>query len=112
MYHKIKSTLTGLSFVLAFVATGALFADPIPTAPSPATRTLSPEAREAALALAVVQTALRIAEHELTAAAQRTEAEVRDELEASRARRSARLKRELGMPYYSFGTLLPRRGES
>lgn len=104
MYHKMKNTLAGLGFVAAFVAGGLLFADPVPGAaphanPLPAPTT---EAPESALAMAIMRTALSVAQQEILAAqaAQR------------RARRGSQLRLQAGMPYYSFGALLPRRQES
>jgi hypothetical protein len=107
MYHKVKNTLVGLSMVAAFMVGGAVLGEPVPSAqPAPARST------EVAIAIALLQVAAAIATADSApAAAQLDDAALRAARDA-RAKASARLRLELGMPYYSFGAMLPRRGES
>lgn len=106
MYHKIKNTLAGLTFVAAFVAGGLLLSDPLPAAAAPAPAMLAADSQDVLVARAVA-IVLLAAGHEL--AVRDDEAE---RAERARKLRSSRLRLELGMPYYSFGAMLPRRGES
>lgn len=84
MYHKAKNTLAGLGMVALFVAGGLLFSEPVP-AEGPAQVVPAPavEAEAADRALALVL-----------------------------ARTGSQLRLQSGMPYYSFGALIPRRQES
>ena len=107
MYHKIKSTLAGLGMVAAFVAAGLTLGEPVADARS-ATRPGPVVQSEAAAAAMVLQTVLSLAAAEAADAAAREAANVRQQHRA----RASRLRLELGMPYYSFGAVLPRRGES
>ena len=84
MYHKAKNTLAGLGMVALFVAGGLLFSEPVP-AGGPAQFVPAPavQADAADKALVVVL-----------------------------ARTGSQLRLQTGMPYYSFGALIPRRQES
>ena len=84
MYHKVKNTLAGLGMVALFVAGGLLFSEPVP-AGGPAQFVPAPavQADAADKALVVVL-----------------------------ARTGSQLRLQTGMPYYSFGALIPRRQES
>ena len=111
MYHKMKSTLAGLSFVVAFIAGGMLLSEPVPAKPTAAP--LSAEAQEAAIALAAVKAAIRIAEAGLAAqAAHEAEAQAAEAARHAAKRLPSRSRLELSMPFYSFGAILPRRRES
>jgi hypothetical protein len=110
MYHKVKNTLVGLSMVAAFMVGGAVLGEPVPTVPPAQAR--SAAAPEVAFAIALLQVAAAVvAAESAPAAAQLDDAALRAARDA-RAKASARLRLELGMPYYSFGAMLPRRRES
>ena len=104
MYHKVKNTLAGLGMVAVFIAGGLFFSEPVPaeTAPRVPVPAVAAQDPELALAIALVRTALTVAEHEMLAA----------QAAERRARRGSQLRLQSGMPYYSFGAMLPRRGES
>ena len=96
MYHKVRNTLTGLGFVFAAFCGSLLFGEPVPA--EPAVAPMSAEAQEAAAALALVQTAVTLAQAGLTAeAAAQAEAQA---LEAARhaARRAPSRSRSWGSP--------------
>jgi hypothetical protein len=115
MYHKVKNTLAGLVVVAAFTIGGVALGEPVP-AKAPQSG-LSIEASQAALALTLVHAAISLAQAEamaeIAAEAQGTGA-TPESLEAPKAksRPASRQRLELGMPYYSFGAMLPRRRES
>lgn len=108
MYHKVRNTLASLGLVLAVFTGGILLSEPLPTQAARAPE-LSTEAQQVQAAFALVQAALALAQ-----AAHAAEASTEQVAEPRHApqRDPSRLKLELGMPYYSFGTLLPRRRES
>ena len=83
MYHKVKNTLAGLGMVALFVAGGLLFSEPVPAG-----------ANRAPTALPAVQ------------------AQADEALVLVLARTRSQLRLQSGMPYYSFGALIPRRQES
>lgn len=108
MYHKIKSTLAGLGMVAAFLAAGLTLGEPVARAqPVPAAAI---GAHDEAHAI-VLKTVLAVAAAEAAKAAAR-EAELTQDPGPQLRARASRLRLELGMPYYSFGAVLPRRGES
>lgn len=106
MYHKVKNTLAGLAMSAAFMLGGMLLSEPVPA--EMARPAAAAETQEAALAQAVLLAAVSLATNADSRPATQT---VADEA-AARARTKSRLRLELGMPYYSFGAMLPRRGES
>jgi hypothetical protein len=106
MYLKMKNTLAGLSMVAAFMLGSVLISEPVPAEASRPQATTQTEPLD--LALAVMRHALTTAEAEARAQAEDTAEQAKS---AARAR-SARVRLELGMPYYSFGAMLPRRRES
>ena len=85
MYHKVKNTLAGLGMVALFVAGGLFFSEPVPAGSTPV----------APASLPAVQA--RVADQALVLVLARTRSQ---------------LRLQAGMPYYSFGALLPRREES
>ncbi len=120
MYHKVKNTLVGLGVVAAMILGGALVSEPVPA------KTIGPslalEAHQARIAAAIVEAAISIAlaegseksNDELSvdpAAVGHSDAQQAVEQDR-KAKSSSRLRLELGMPYYSFGAMLPRRRES
>lgn len=109
MYHKVKNTLVGLSIVAAFMVGGLLLGEPVPAQPEHTQRAPAPEA---ALAVAMLQVAAAIAATESAPAAAQLDSAALRAARDARAKASARLRLELGMPYYSFGAMLPRRRES
>jgi hypothetical protein len=108
MYHKMKNTLAGLGIVAAFFTGGLLMSEPVPA------EVAAPqiEAPEAALALAVVKLALDLSQSQALSTVQAEAAEAAHKAKAEARQRASRVRLELGMPYYSFGTALPRRRES
>ena len=110
MYHKAKNTLTGIVAAAAFLVGGALFSDPAPAEIAQPARVV--EDAEAELALAVVRLALQVAKAELVSEARGEAIQAAQRASAESRARASRVKLELGMPYYSFGTALPRRAES
>lgn len=110
MYHKLKNTLMSLGLVAALFAGGFLFAEPLaPVSPQAAP---APQARELARALALVQVAVALAQANFEAT-QAGPAPVQGPTWGHRdGRAPSRPRLELGMPFYSFGTVLPRRRES
>lgn len=116
MYHKVKNTLVGLGAVAAIILGGALVSEPVPAKTADAG--LSTETMHTEVAFAITQTAVSIAHAavmaELAADATttaRTEKAPEPERKPE-TKSSSRLRLELGMPYYSFGAVLPRRRES
>ena len=88
--------------VAVFVAGGLFFSEPVPAetgpyAPAPAVAAKDPELL---VAMALVRSALTVAEQQMLAA----------QAAERRARRGSQLRLQSGMPYYSFGAT--RRGES
>jgi hypothetical protein len=118
MYHKVKNTLAGLGMVVAFVTGGLFFSEPVPAENvRPMGPTVSSDHQEAALALALVKAAVVIAQAELAEEMAESDATVEAieaaiEPAAAATRRGSQLRMQVGMPYYSFGALLPRRRES
>lgn len=116
MYHKVKNTLVGLGAVAAIFGGGALVGEPVPAKTMDSS--LSTEAMHAAVAFAIAQAAVSIAQAEVMAelaadAATPARAEKEREPEPKpETNSSSRLRLELSMPYYSFGAVLPRRRES
>ena len=84
MYQKMKNTLAGLGMVAIFVAGGLLFSEPVPA------RGALPGATIPAAQVEAADRALAVA----------------------LARAGSQLRLQRGMPYYSFGALIPRRQES
>jgi hypothetical protein len=117
MYHKVKNTLAGLGMVVAFVTGGLFFSEPVPAENvRPMGPTVSSD-QEAALALALVKAAVVIAQAGLAEEMAESDATVEAieaaiEPAAAATRRGSQLRMQVGMPYYSFGALLPRRRES
>ena len=109
MYHKIKSTLAGLGMVAAFLAAGLTLGEPVARA-QPPVPAASVGTHDDAHAI-VLKTVLAVAAAEAARAAAR-EAELTQDPGPQLRARASRLRLELGMPYYSFGAVLPRRGES
>jgi hypothetical protein len=116
MYHKIRNTLTALSLAMGVIVATALFSGPAPAeamAPAPAPTSQTAEER---IALAVLTAALTIAANEL--AHQTASAQANPPVSPTPVTRGddvtsgSGLRLQLGMPYYSFGAILPRRGES
>jgi hypothetical protein len=83
MYHKVKNTLAGLSMVALFIGGGLLFSEPVAGGPA---RDLAPAAAPA-----------------------RADGE---QLLVVLARAGSQVRLQAGIPYYSFGALIPRRQES
>lgn len=83
MYHKVKNTLAGLGMAALFVAGGLFFSEPVPARPEGGQVAPALQAEAAEKALAVVL-----------------------------VRTGSQLRLQSGMPYYSFGALIPRRQES
>lgn len=115
MYHKVKNTLIGLGAVAAIILGGALFSEPVPAKTADAR--LSTEIMHTEVAFSIAQAAVSIAQAAVMAelAADATTARAEKEREPERkpeTKSSSRLRLELGMPYYSFGAVLPRRRES
>jgi hypothetical protein len=110
MYHKMKNTLMGLGAVTSFVIGGLLFSDPAPA--DVAQPNTSPEAQQVELALAVASLALNLARAEIVAEAGSDAIDAAQRARAEAKARATRVKLELGMPYYSFDAVLPRRAES
>jgi hypothetical protein len=74
---------------------------------------VSAEAQLTTLTLAVLQTVIAVAQAEAQAQAQEKEPPAAQETDGHEAASApSRLRLELGMPFYSFGTVLPRRRES
>jgi hypothetical protein len=110
MYHKVKNTLVGLSMVAAFMVGGLVLGEPVtPPQPIQAHSAMSPEV---AVAVGLLQIVAAIAAAESAPATTELDDAALRAARDARARASARLRLELGMPYYSFGAMLPRRGES
>ena len=84
MYHKVKNTLAGLGMAALFVAGGLFFSEPVPARPDGGQAAPAPIQAEAT-------------EKALVVALVRT---------------GSQLRLQAGMPYYSFGALIPRRQES
>lgn len=82
MYHKIKNSLAALGMVGAFAAGTLLLVEPVPAQP---------------------------AAHDVAPA---FEAVAADELALVVVRGTSQLRLQAGMPYYSFGAIIPRREES
>lgn len=115
MYYKVKNTLVGLGAVAAIILGGALVSEPVPA--KTADSRLSTETVHTEVAFAIAQAAVSIAQAAVMAelAADATTARTEKAPEPERkpeTRSSSRLRLELGMPYYSFGAVLPRRRES
>jgi hypothetical protein len=112
MYHKVKNTLAGLSMVLAFIVGGVALGEPVqPRQAAPQEFHATPATAETAVAIALLQVAVAVAASEAVQAADGADELAKRAGQLSRAR-AAKLRLELGMPYYSFGAMLPRRGES
>jgi len=84
MFSKLQPTLFALAAALLFIAASALFAEPLPAGKTTVETTSVTEVRDSA------------AEQEESVASEQF------------ARLKSRV--ELSMPYYSFGSVLPRRG--
>ncbi len=116
MYHKVKNTLVGLGAVAAIIAGSALVSEPVPAKTVDAR--FSTETVHTEVAFAIAQAAVSIAQAAVMAdlaADATTTASTEKQREPERkpeTKSSSRLRLELGMPYYSFGTVLPRRRES
>lgn len=111
MYHKVRNTLTGLAIVFAIFSGGVLLSEPVPA--KPVAQPMSAEAQQAAATLALIQAAVNIAQAGLAAqAAEEAEAKATEAARHAPPRSPSRLRLELGMPFYSFGAVLPRRRES
>lgn len=114
MYHKVKNTLVGLSAVAAIIAGGALVSEPVPAKTVDAR--YSTETVHTEVAFAIAQAAVSIAQAavmaELAADATANAEKEREPERKPETKSSSRLRLELGMPYYSFGAVLPRRRES
>jgi hypothetical protein len=111
MYHKMKNTLMGLAAVAAFVVGGVLFSEPAPAGIAQTPR--SAESSQLELAFAVATLAMNLARAEAVADAASGDAlQAAQRARAEAKARATRVKLELGMPYYSFGAVLPRRAES
>jgi hypothetical protein len=108
MYHKMKNTLAGLGIVAAFFTGGLLMSEPVPA------EVVAPraEASEAALAVAVLKLALDLSQAQALSTVQAEASEAAHKARTEARQRASRVRLELGMPYYSFGTVLPRRRES
>lgn len=113
MHSKLRNSMLGLIAVLAFVASGAFFAEPLTASASAsdtvAAKTMSPEAR---LVMAVLTATVSAAQAsaEIEAGAEADTASVQPAAEPA-SRPAARVrhgKRSLGMPYFSFASVLPR----
>lgn len=98
MYHKTRNTLMSLAIASMALASVALLGEPVSATAPPATATPSDESTQVEFA----QLDTDIPEVEATTSEHR----------ADRARTSSRLRLELGMPYYSFGAVLPRHAGS
>ena len=107
MYHKIKSTLAGLGMVAAFVAAGLTLGEPVAHAQAAPLPGHAVDSNAAAAAI-VLKAVLAVAAAEAAETAAREAALLQQQDRA----RASRLRLQLGMPYYSFGAVLPRRGES
>lgn len=110
MYHKVKNTLVGLSMVAAFMVGGLVLGEPVTPAQPTQARDAMPA--EIAVAIGLLQIAAAIAAAESAPAGNELDEAALRAARDARAKASARLRLELGMPYYSFGAMLPRRGES
>ena len=107
MYHKTKSTLVGLGMVVAFMASGLFLAQPLP-AKSPIRAAHAPQVADTAI---LVRAVLAVTAAEQAAQAAELAAREARRISDTRAR-SARLRLELGMPFYSFGAMRSRHQES
>jgi hypothetical protein len=110
MYHKMKNTLMGLAAVATFVMGGVMFSEPTPANVAQPAKSL--EAQQVELALAVASLALSVVKAEMVAEASAEAIDAAQQAQAEAKARASRVKLELGMPYYSFGTALTRRAES
>lgn len=110
MYHKVKNTLMGFAAVAAFVLGGVALSEPVSTEVAQPQRSL--EAQQVELAFTVARLALNLAQAEVVAEAGSEALEGAQRAQTEAKARASRVKLELGMPYYSFGTVLPRRTES
>jgi hypothetical protein len=120
MYHKIRSTLTALGLSLGVITASVLFSGPIQAVPNAITPAiaLTPEQAEKRLALAILDAAISVAAAGITLQTASANADPREQPASPRpdtaepvtSRTGLRL--QLGMPYYSFGAILPRRRES
>lgn len=117
MHSKLRNSLLGVTAVLAFIVGGAFFGEPLRSSQASAqdapAAAMSPEARLVfALLTATVSVAQAHAEIEAAdAASGDTSATPEADAEPAPSRPVARVrhgKRSLGMPYFSFASVLPR----
>lgn len=125
MYHKFRSTLAGLGMASSFAIAGLLFGAPLTPDPPPlaaqqqdARIDVTDEAADRIAVLAMARIALAVLEAQAAADAAESIADAAPPLPVTTdqdahpvVRKTSKLL-QLQMPYYSFGALLTRRGES